>query len=58
MHKIKKYKNSLKNGNVHWVVVVHAFDPSMQEAEAGGSELGALWSEFQDSKGCTEKLCL
>jgi hypothetical protein len=45
-----------------WAMVVHAFNPSTWEAEAGGS----LWvrgqpglqSEFQDSQGYTEKHCL
>jgi hypothetical protein len=42
-------------------VVVHAFNPSTQEAEAGGflsSRLAGLQSEFQDSQGYTEKPCL
>jgi hypothetical protein len=40
-------------------VVAHAFNPSTQEAEAGGflSQPG-LQSEFQDSQGYTEKPCL
>jgi hypothetical protein len=40
-------------------VVVHAFNPSTQEAEAGGvwGQPG-LQSEFQDSQGYTERSCL
>jgi hypothetical protein len=38
-------------------VVAHAFNPSTQEAEAGGF-LAGLQSEFQDSQGYTEKPCL
>jgi hypothetical protein len=45
------------------VVVVHAFNPSTWEAEAGGFlSLKPAWSglqsEFQDSQGYTEKSCL
>ena len=36
-------------------VVVHAFNPSTWEAEVGQR---GLQSEFQDSQGYTEKLCL
>jgi hypothetical protein len=36
-------------------VVVHAFNPSTWEAEAGGSLSLGLQSEFQDSEGYTEK---
>jgi hypothetical protein len=43
-------------------VVVHGFNPSAWEAEAGGflSSRGqpGLQSEFQDSQGYTEKPCL
>jgi hypothetical protein len=42
-------------------VVVHAFNPSIWEAEAGGflsSSQPGLQSEFQDSQGYTEKPCL
>jgi hypothetical protein len=42
-------------------VVVHAFNPSTWEAEAGGSlssRQPGLQSEFQDSQGYTEKPCL
>jgi hypothetical protein len=42
-------------------VVVHAFDPSTGEVEAGGflsSRPACLQSEFQDSQGYTEKHCL
>jgi hypothetical protein len=42
-------------------VVVHAFNPSPWEAKAGGflnSGQPGLQSEFQDSQGYTEKLCL
>jgi hypothetical protein len=42
-------------------MVVRAFNPSTQEAEAGRSlSLRPAWciSEFQDSQGYTEKLCL
>jgi hypothetical protein len=42
-------------------VVVHAFNPSTWEAEAGGflsSRLSGLQSEFQDTQGYTEKPCL
>jgi hypothetical protein len=34
--------------------MVHIFNPSTREAEAGRS----AWSEFQDSQGYTEKPCL
>jgi hypothetical protein len=45
-----------------WTVVVHAFNPSIWETEAG-RYLGlrprpGLQSEFQDSQGYTEKPCL
>jgi hypothetical protein len=43
------------------VVVVHAFNPSTREAEAGGflnSRPAWSTSEFQDSQGYTEKPCL
>jgi hypothetical protein len=36
-------------------VVVHAFNPSTQEAETGQP---GLQSEFQDIQGYTEKPCL
>jgi hypothetical protein len=41
-------------------VVAHTFNPSTQEAEAGGflSLRPGLQSEFQDSQGYTEKPCL
>jgi hypothetical protein len=41
-------------------VVVHAFNPSTREAEAGGflSSRPAWSTEFQDSQGYTEKPCL
>jgi hypothetical protein len=43
-------------------VVVHAFNPSTWEAEAGGflssRSAWCLQSEFQDSQGYTEKPCL
>jgi hypothetical protein len=42
-------------------VVVHAFNPSTWEAEAGGFlslRKPGLQSEFQDSQGYTEKLSL
>jgi hypothetical protein len=42
-------------------VVAHTFNPSTQEAEAGGflsSRQPGLQSEFQDSQGYTEKPCL
>jgi hypothetical protein len=45
-------------------VVVHTFDPSTWEAEAGGllssrpAWQPVLQSEFQDSQGYTEKPCL
>jgi hypothetical protein len=41
--------------------MVHAFNPSTREAEAGGflsSGQPGLQSEFQDSQGYTEKPCL
>jgi hypothetical protein len=42
------------------VVVAHAFNTSIWEAEAGGflSLRPGLQSEFQDSQGYTEKPCL
>jgi hypothetical protein len=42
-------------------MVVHAFNPSTQEAEAGeflSSRPSWSQSEFQDSQGYTEKPCL
>jgi hypothetical protein len=42
-------------------VVAQVFNPSIQEAEAGGflsSRPAWLQSEFQDSQGYTEKPCL
>jgi hypothetical protein len=42
-------------------VVVHAFNPSTREAEAGDFWVPGqpgLQSEFQDSQGYTEKPCL
>ena len=41
-------------------VVVHTFDPSTREADAGGVlSLRPAWStKFQDSQGYTEKPCL
>jgi hypothetical protein len=39
-------------------VVVHTFNPSTWEAEAGGFLSSGLQSEFQDSQGYTEKPCL
>jgi hypothetical protein len=37
-------------------MVVHAFNPSTQEEEAGGFQgQPGLQSEFQDSQGYTEK---
>jgi hypothetical protein len=46
-----------------WAVVVHAFNPSTWEAEAGGFQVQVqgqpgLQSEFQDSHGYTQKPCL
>jgi hypothetical protein len=44
-----------------WAVVVHTFNPSTWEAEAGGFLVqgqSGLQSEFQDSQGYTEKHCL
>ena len=42
--------------------MVYAFNPSTQDAEAGGflcvQGQSGLQSEFQDSQGYTEKLCL
>lgn len=37
-------------------MVVHALSPSTQVAEAEGQP--GLHSEFQDTRGCIEKLCL
>ena len=41
-------------------VLAHAFNPSTWEAETGGflSSRPAWFTEFQDSQGYTEKLCL
>jgi hypothetical protein len=39
-------------------VVVHVFNPSTWEAEAGVGGQPGLQSEFQDSQGYTEKPCL
>jgi hypothetical protein len=44
--------------NSSWAVVVHTFNPSNWEAEAGrflSSRQPGLQSEFQDSQGYTEK---
>ena len=46
---------------MRWAVVVHTFNPSTWEAEAGrflNSRPAGLQSEFQDSKSYTEKPCL
>jgi hypothetical protein len=58
-------KNQLQNSVLKTVsggraVVVHAFNPSTREAEAGGflSSQPGLQSELQDSQGYTEKPCL
>ena len=43
---------------MRWAVVVHTFNPSTWEAEAGrflNSRPAGLQSEFQDSKSYTEK---
>jgi hypothetical protein len=48
----------LKKKEHYYYAVVHAFNPSTQEAEAGGSlSLKPVWSteEVQDSQGYTEK---
>jgi hypothetical protein len=45
---------------ISWAVVVHTFNPSTREAEAGRFlefEPG-LQSEFQEGQGYTEKPCL
>jgi hypothetical protein len=51
-----------KNKYLFWVVVLHNFNPSTQEAEAGGFlSSRPAWStrvKFQDSQGYTEKPCL
>ena len=43
-------------------MVIHAFNPSTWEAEAGDLSQGqgqpGLQSEFQESQGYTEKTCL
>jgi hypothetical protein len=51
---------SLKKKKLLPGVVVHAFNPSIWEAEAGEflSSRPAWSTEFQDSQGYTEKLCL
>jgi hypothetical protein len=52
----------VKNFEFCQAVVVHAFDPSTWEAEAGrflnSRPAWYLQSEFQDSQGYTEKPCL
>jgi hypothetical protein len=58
LNKIKEssFKRILKPG-----VVAHTFDPSTQEAEAGGflsSRPAWSTSKFQDSQNYIEKLCL
>ena len=56
------FQKLCKTQGLSRVVVVHTFNPSTQEAEAGGS-LGVrgqpgLQSEFQDSQGYIEKSSL
>jgi hypothetical protein len=55
-------KKKVQIQSLLWLgVVAHAFNPSTQEAEAGGflsSRPACLLSEFQDSPGYTEKPCL
>ena len=46
-----------KNDSPSWEVVVHTFNPSSLETEAGGGQQG-LQSKFQDRLGYTEKPCL
>jgi hypothetical protein len=52
------YKNRERN----WAMMVHTFNPRTWEAEAGESlgvqDQPGLPSEFQNSQGYTEKLCL
>jgi hypothetical protein len=50
----KNQKKKKKMSFVSQVVVVHTFNPSTLEAEAGGSE----FKVFQDRKGYSEKPCL
>ena len=49
-----------KSRTINLSVVANAFNPSTQEAEAGGflSSRPAWSTEFQDSQGYTEKPCL
>jgi hypothetical protein len=51
----------IKNSGVSQVVVMHAFNPSTQEAEAGGSLNLSLMYRVSSSTarvGYTEKQCL
>jgi hypothetical protein len=53
--------NFVKEKPVSLGMVVHAFNPSIREAEAGGflsSRQPGVQSECQDSQGYTEKPCL
>lgn len=46
------------NFKTKWVVVAHAFNPSDQKTEAGGSlrsKLAGLQSWFHDNTSCSEK---
>jgi hypothetical protein len=50
-----------KEWSLNHAVVVHAFNPSTREVEAGDFwvvDQPGLHSEFQDSQSCTEKPCL
>jgi hypothetical protein len=57
-----KVAEGVRKGECGRAVVAHAFNPSTQEAEAGGflssRPSPGLQSEFQDSQGYTEKPCL
>jgi hypothetical protein len=58
---IEDINTSLKEIHEKPGVVVHTFNPSTREAEAGRlMSLRPAWSqsEFQDSQGYTEKPCL
>lgn len=61
MGQVLKFKHKRTSSRV---VMAHAFSPSIQETEVGGSlwlqdhQPGLLQSKFQGSQGYTERSCL